>query len=468
LCSEFSDREIGDALFQIGPLKAPGPDGMPGRFFQRNWGVMQEEVTKAVKKFFHDGVMPEGINDTSLVLIPKGKNPEELSDFRPISLCNVIYKIISKCLANRLRPILDEIISETQSAFVPGRLITDNAVIAFECFHKIQKSKKDTHCAYKLDLSKAYDRVDWNYLEKAMLKMGFCKTWTNWVMTCVRTVRYSVRLNGHNLEPFNPTRGLRQGDPISPYMFLFVGEALTSILKEKTNDGKLTPIKVARNAPGISNLMFADDSLLFFKATMEEAREVDSALKLFQRCTGQLVSPSKCSLLFSGECPSAVRDDIRNLLDISRSVFEEKYLGLPTPEGRMKGDQFQPVMCRFTKRLTSWNEKHSSFGAKETLIKSVAQALVGHVMGVFKMTKEFCDQYEKLIRDFWWGDEEDHRKVHWMAWENMIKPKCKGGIGFRDMHLFNQALLARQAWRLIQNPDRLCAPWKHPRHGLRL
>jgi hypothetical protein len=161
--------------------------------------------------------------------------------------------------------------------------------------------------------------------------------------------------------------------------------------------------------------------------------------------------------MFSTACPSATQIEIKSILNVASSTFEEKYLGLPTPEGRMKGDHFQPIMKRFSKRLTSWAEKFSSHGAKDTLIKPVAQALPGYAMGVYKMTLGFCEQYERLIRDFWWGDEQDHRKVHWMAWENMIKPKSKGGIGFRDIHLFNQALLARQAWRLIQKPTSLCA-----------
>jgi hypothetical protein len=235
-------------------------------------------------------------------------------------------------------------------------------------------------------------------------------------------------------------------------LFLFVGEALSSILKRETDGGRITPLKVARNAPGVSNLLFADDSLLFFKATTEEARVVGSYLKLFQ-----LVSPSKCSLMFSTTCPSATQIEIKSILNVASSTFEEKYLGLPTPEGRMKGDHFQPIMKRFSKRLTRWAEKFSSHGAKDTLIKSGAQALPGYAMGVYKMTLGFCEQYERLIRDFWWGDEQDRRKVHWMAWENMIKPKSKGGSGFRDIHLFNQALLARQAWRLIQKPTSLCA-----------
>jgi len=140
LCREFSDEEISDALFQIGPLKAPGPDGFPARFFQRNWSVIKEEIIGAVRSFFKDGIMPDQVNETAIVLIPKIPYPESLTDFRPISLCNVLYKVVSKCLVNHLHPLLQDIISPSQSAFIPGRMITDNAIIAFECLHAIQNS----------------------------------------------------------------------------------------------------------------------------------------------------------------------------------------------------------------------------------------------------------------------------------------------------------------------------------------
>jgi hypothetical protein len=140
LCAPFSEKEINDAIFQIGPLKAPGPDCFPARFLQRNWDLLREAITKAVQAFFSSGVLPEEVNDTAIILIPKKNNPEELKDFRPISLCNVVFKIISKCLVNRLRSLLQDIISPVQSVFIPGRIITDNALMAFECIHAIQSN----------------------------------------------------------------------------------------------------------------------------------------------------------------------------------------------------------------------------------------------------------------------------------------------------------------------------------------
>lgn len=140
LCKPYTPEEIRDALFQIGPLKAPGPDGYPARFFQRNWPLVKDEVVQAMQKFFDTGIMAEGVNDTCIVLIPKVAYPETIKDFRPISLCNVIYKVVAKCIVNRLWSLLQEVISPSQSAFIPGRLITDNAIIAFECIHAINSN----------------------------------------------------------------------------------------------------------------------------------------------------------------------------------------------------------------------------------------------------------------------------------------------------------------------------------------
>jgi hypothetical protein len=184
------------------PLKAPGPDGFPAHFFQKHWDVCGIEVTKAVLRILRGEESLEGINKTFVVLIPKVASPEELGQFRPISLCNVIYKIASKVLANRLKVILPEIISEEQLAFVPGRLITNNIITAYECLHfmKGNGAKKNQHCALKLDMRKAYDRVEWDYLRAIMIRMGFHRRWVDLIMSLVSSVSFSVLFNGTPLK----------------------------------------------------------------------------------------------------------------------------------------------------------------------------------------------------------------------------------------------------------------------------
>lgn len=151
--------------------------------------------------------------------------------------------------------------------------------------------------------------------------MGFHSLWISWIMKCVKSVRFSVKMNGEVLEPFFPCRGLRQGDPLSPYLFLFVADGLARIFNREVKGGSISPVKVARNSPGISNLLFADDSLVFFKATCDQARAVKNALTLFQKCTGQLLSSSKCSILFSEHCPISLQNEIKDILACETSTF---------------------------------------------------------------------------------------------------------------------------------------------------
>jgi hypothetical protein len=175
LLKPFEEGEVKTTLFQMFPSKAPGPDGFPAHFIQTHWDICGKKVTLAVLRVLKGEDNLENINQTFIVFIPKVANPEELGQFRPISLCNVIYKIASMVAANRLKVCLPNIISEEQSAFVPGRLITDNIIIAYVCLHFMKKNraKKNRFCALKLDMRKAYDRLEWSYLEAVMIKLGF-------------------------------------------------------------------------------------------------------------------------------------------------------------------------------------------------------------------------------------------------------------------------------------------------------
>jgi hypothetical protein len=199
-------------------------------------------------------------------------------------------------------------------------------------------------------------------------------------------------------------------------------------------------------------LLFADDGLLFFKADPSEARRVMQVLEKYSRSTGQLINPNKCYIYFGQACEENVKAQAKSILQVTAETFETKYLGLPTPEGRMSKGKFQSLQGKLAKRVLQI-ENHMAQGGKEVFIKAVAQSLSTYVMGVYKLPLGLCDDLTKIIRDFWWGSEKDKRKMHWVAWDIMLKPKIKGGMGFKDMRIFNQALLARQAWRLLQNPD---------------
>jgi hypothetical protein len=180
-------------------------------------------------------------------------------------------------------------------------------------------------------------------------------------------------------------------------------------------------------------------------------------IREFERGIGQLINPTKCATMFGSKCTPQNKAKVLDILQVPESIVDSKYLGLPSPEGRMTDDKFKSTKERLVKRCSNWNEKHMSMAAKEVLIKSAVQAIPTYVMGVFKLPLGTCDDMTQIIRKFWWGEENGQRKVHWVVWDKLLAPKGKGGMGFRDLRLFNKALLARQAWRLIQYPDSLCA-----------
>ena len=213
LTAPYKVEEVELAIKEMAPLKAPGPDGMPPIFYQTYWTEVGMDITQAVLSCLNSGSILKSINHTFITLIPKVKNPERVSEFRPISLCDVIYKVVSKVIANRLKSLLNSIISETQSAFIADILITDNVLIAFESLHHMKTfcSGKTGFMALKLDMSKAYDRVEWAFLEKILLKMGFHNSWVSLIMECITTVSYSILVNGEPQGMIVPTRVLRQG-----------------------------------------------------------------------------------------------------------------------------------------------------------------------------------------------------------------------------------------------------------------
>jgi hypothetical protein len=276
-------------------------------------------------------------------------------------------------------------------------------------------------------------------------------------MSCVTIVHYSVRLKNAPLSYFKPTQKLRQVDPLSPYLFLLVSDGLSKLLQTEIQGHNLQELNICRRAPGVFHLVFTDDTLLFFIASEDQAATILQVLKTFERGTGQLIKPLKCSMIFGNKCTTQDREKVLYMLNVANSVGESKYLGLRTPEGRMNKEKFKTTKERLVKRCSNWTEKHMSSAAKEVLIKSVAQVTPTYTMGVFKLPATTCDELTQIIRKFWWGEENGTRKVHWIAWDKLLAPKGKGGMEFRDMRLFNKALLARQAWRLIQFPNSLCA-----------
>lgn len=240
LSRPISDTEITKAVKALKSDSTPGVDGMSGYFFKNFWSIVRTRVIQEVRGFFESGQLPVDWNFTELCLLPKVPNPNQMKDLRPTSLCSVVYKIVSKILCDRLKVVLPCIVSPTQGAFVEGRLISDNLLIAHEMVHglKTNPTCKSEFIAIKTDISKAYDRVEWDFLEALFHKMSFHSQWIVWIMGCVRSVSYSVLLNGQSYGHITPRRGIRQGDPLSHFLFIMCAEALV----HKMNQAELSKL----------------------------------------------------------------------------------------------------------------------------------------------------------------------------------------------------------------------------------
>ncbi|KAK4263572.1 hypothetical protein QN277_028965 [Acacia crassicarpa] len=268
LMRPVTNQEIEESVFQVGAHKAPGPDGYSAVFYHAAWKEISNEVCGMVKDIFEGKSGLSQINATNIVLIPKVDKPEEVHHFRPLGLCNVSYKIIAKILTNRMKDILSRIISPHQRAFIKGRMIQDNLILTHEAFHFLRRKKKSRkwEMALKIDMNKAYDRVEWDFLEAVMLRIGFCQGWVSKIMACITTSAFTLQIDGCRVSEFKPGRGVRQGDPLSPYMFVIASKVLSNMLQKHVARKDLKGVKLARDAPVLSHCFFADDAILFASA----------------------------------------------------------------------------------------------------------------------------------------------------------------------------------------------------------
>ncbi|GKU98349.1 hypothetical protein SLEP1_g11364 [Rubroshorea leprosula] len=299
LCRPFTTKEVEIALFSIPSNKSPGPDGFTSGFYRAAWSIIKNDVMAAVLDFFYSGKILKQINATNITIVPKVSCPNVVSDYRPIACYNVIYKAISKLLTQRINEVLSMLVSSKQTAFVKGRSITKNLLICQDLVRNYHRSRGPARCLMKIDLQKAYDSVDWGFVNAMLRGLNFPDRFINWLMLCISTTRFSVLINGQPKGYFQGQRGLRQGDPISPYLFVLVMEYLTRKLKELDMQEKFKYHSKCR-VMQLTHLIFADDIMLFCKADEESTVLMMQKFEQFGRVSRLEVNRMKSQVFFSG------------------------------------------------------------------------------------------------------------------------------------------------------------------------
>ncbi|GJR07706.1 putative RNA-directed DNA polymerase [Tanacetum coccineum] len=388
---DVTNHEIRNAMFSMGDNKAPGPDGYSAAFFKEAWDIVGPDVSKAVKEFFTNGILLKELNHTIIALIPKVTTPMRINDFRPISCCNVLFKCISSIISNRMKGALQDLVNINQSAFVPGRRISDNILLTQELMHNYHLNRGVPRCAFKVDIQKAYDTVDWTFLHAVLVGFGFHPRMIGWIMECVSSTSFSISINGSLHGYFKGKRGLRQGDPMSPYLFTLVMEVLTLMLHRRARATNNFTYHRYCSKLNIMNLCFADDLFLFAHGDVESARVIMDSLQEFKDASGLTPSLPKSTAYFCNVL-TYVKIGILNILPFEEGNLPVKYLGVPLVPSRLVYRDCAELMERVKRRICDW---------KNNLILEL----------------------EKLMSGFLWCQGEMKRGKAKVAWESILSGK---------------------------------------------
>ena len=294
LVERFQEEEVKRAVWSCGSDKSPGPDGLNFKFIKQFWDIIKSDFLRFLDEFHLNEVFPRGLNASFIALIPKVADPQVLNEYRTISLIECTYKILAKILANRLKKVMHFLINERQSTFIEGRHMLHSVMIANEVVEEANRCQNPCFI-FKVDYEKAYGSVSWEFLSYMMRKMGFCSKWIQWIEWCLKSASVLVLVNGSPSYEFIPQKGLRQGDLLSPMMFNIVAEGLNGLMTNAIYKRLYRGFLSGTNKVEISLLQYADDTIFFGEASMENVRAIKAILRAFELASGLKINFSKSS-----------------------------------------------------------------------------------------------------------------------------------------------------------------------------
>ncbi|XP_056691844.1 uncharacterized protein [Spinacia oleracea] len=356
-----------------------------------------------------------------------------------------VYKCASKCLVNRVKVSLNALIDESQHAFIPGRYMSDNILLSHDILHFMngRRAKGPNLAAIKIDMSKAYDRIHWGFLLRVLKAYGFPPSWIHLIYQCISTVSFKVLINGRISQPFRPKCGLRQGDPLSPYLFLFCMDILGRMLSLGQDIRLFQGIKLAREAPKISHLFFADDAMIFFQATEKSCINIGGILDRYCRISGQKLNLAKSFIKFSPNTSLSQQQLFKSILRMPQVSQFGQHLGVPIDCVGSKRSHFNYLIDKVSELITSWNGVLISQVQKMVLINTVIVATVSHVMMSLDIPITIVNKIDSLIATFFWA-KQGHKGMHWIRKSILHLPRGMGGLGIRHLSSLNKSFLMKQ------------------------
>jgi hypothetical protein len=444
-------QEILVALKSFSKDKSPGPDGWTVEFYLHFFDLVGPDLLALVEDNKLRGKVIGALNSTFLTLIPKVDASSSFGDYRPIALCNLCYKLISKIIAIRIKPILSRFLSKEQLGFLKGRQIIDAIGTTQECLHSI-KTKKSKALILKLDLKKAFDCIDWDFLRLILTQTGFSQQMIKWIMSCVSSANLAILVNGESSTFFRMGRGLRQGCPLSPLLFILAMEALSLLLKTTQSEGKISGLKVSRTIK-ILHLLFVDDILIMTKGTLQEWIEIKEILNIFCSATGLTINWNKSSFHFAN-IPCSSLDQIKGIFPYTFLPLSSglNYLGYHLKPDSYKPSDWNWLLIKVEKRIGHWSTRWLSLGGRFTLLKVVLEGQAVYWMALAAIPASVLTKLCKMMFNFLWSGCLDHTRQHLCSWQTLAKPKKKGGWGIQNPLFFSQALAANTLWRVLNKP----------------